>query len=68
MPVNQTCPENEENPANKAGWVKVKLGDVCEIYQPKTISKKEMCSNGAFPVFGANGKIGYYDRYNHEKP
>lgn len=21
-----------------------------------------------FPVFGANGKIGYYDRYNHEKP
>ncbi|MBO6036156.1 MAG: restriction endonuclease subunit S [Acetobacter sp.] len=27
-----------------------------------------MCSNGAFPVFGANGKIGYYDRYNHEKP
>ena len=49
-------------------WVKVRLGDMCEIYQPETISKKEMCSNGAFPVFGANGKIGYYDRYNHEKP
>ena len=49
-------------------WVKVKLGDVCEIYQPETISKEEMCSNGAFPVFGANGKIGYYDRYNHEEP
>lgn len=49
-------------------WVKVRLGDVCEIYQPETISKEEMCSNGAFPVFGANGKIGYYDRYNHEEP
>ncbi|MBO6084890.1 MAG: restriction endonuclease subunit S [Acetobacter sp.] len=49
-------------------WVKVRLGDVCDVYQPETISEEEMCSNGAFPVFGANGKIGYYDRYNHEKP
>ena len=36
MPVNQTCPENEENPANKAGWVKVKLGDICSYDLGKT--------------------------------
>ena len=36
MPVNQTCPENEENPANKARWVKVKLGDICSYDLGKT--------------------------------
>lgn len=37
------------------------------MYQPKTISAKEMVPDGKFPVFGANGKIGLYDRYNHEE-
>jgi type I restriction enzyme S subunit len=44
------------------------LGDICEIYQPKTISKKEMSVDGVFPVFGANGVIGRHDQYNHEEP
>lgn len=48
------------------GWEVKKLGEVCEIYQPKTISKKDMLINGEFPVFGANGVIGQYDKYNHE--
>lgn len=38
------------------------------MYQPKTISTKEMVENGAHPVFGANGIIGKYDKYNHEEP
>lgn len=46
----------------------VKLGEVCEMYQPKTISTKEMVSNGKYTVFGANGAIGKYDKYNHEAP
>ena len=50
----------------KNGWEIKKLGDVCEIYQPKTISISEMVPNGEFPVFGANGIIGKYDQYNHE--
>lgn len=49
-------------------WITSSLGDVCEIYQPKTISTKEMVPDGAFPVFGANGMIGRYDKYNHEEP
>ncbi len=48
-------------------WPMVKLGDVCEIYQPKTISQKEMSSSGKYVVFGANGPIGKYDKYNHEE-
>lgn len=50
------------------GWKEVTLGEVCEIYQPKTISAKEMVPDGPYPVFGANGIIGRYTEYNHEEP
>ena len=52
----------------KQGWEIKKLGEVCEMYQPKTISTKEMVDDGQYPVFGANGIIGKYDKYNHEEP
>ena len=51
----------------KMGWETKKPGDVCEMYQPKTISGKEMVENGAYPVFGANGVIGRYDKFNHDE-
>jgi type I restriction enzyme S subunit len=47
-------------------WRSVELGKICDIYQPKTISKKMMSAEGKYPVFGANGIIGRYDQYNHE--
>lgn len=47
-------------------WPFVELGEVCEMYQPKTITSKEIKSEGKYKVFGANGVIGYYDKYNHE--
>ena len=50
----------------KKGWEYKKLGEVCDLYQPKTISTKEMVSDGLYDVFGANGKIGKYHSYNHE--
>jgi len=52
-------------------WPMVELGEVCEIYQPKTITSKEINKenkNGGYKVFGANGVIGYYHSYNHEYP
>jgi type I restriction enzyme, S subunit len=52
----------------KAGWVTTTLAESCEMYQPKTISGKDMVPDGAYPVFGANGIIGRYDKYNHEEP
>lgn len=52
----------------RQSWEIKRLGDVCELYQPKTISSKEMVDEGEYPVFGANGIIGKYNKYNHEEP
>ena len=46
---------------------KVKLLDVCDVYQPKTIATKEFVSDGGYIVYGANGPIGRYTEYNHEE-
>ena len=51
-----------------AEWRETTLGEVCELYQPKTISKKEMISDGKYLVFGANGVIGRHNKFNHEEP
>lgn len=45
----------------------VELGEVCDVYQPKTITSNEIKATGKFKVFGANGVIGYFDEYNHEE-
>ena len=47
-------------------WKTVTLGDVCELYQPKTITSKELIEDGEFDVYGANGIIGKYSNFNHE--
>ena len=52
----------------KAGWQTKSLADTCNMYQPKTISGKEMQVDGAYPVFGANGIIGRYNQFNHAEP
>ena len=50
------------------GWVEKTLGETCEMYQPKTIGTKDLVPDGAYPVFGANGVIGRYNKFNHEEP
>ena len=47
-------------------WTSVLLGDISELYQPKTISSEDLLTEG-FPVFGANGYIGHYKDYNHKE-
>ena len=49
-------------------WTVTTLGETCKMYQPKTISAKEMKADGEYVVYGANGIIGKYDKYNHEEP
>ena len=44
-----------------------KLTEICSPKQWKTISQTEMLPEG-YPVYGANGIIGYYNEYNHENP
>ena len=46
----------------------VQLGDICELYQPKTITQKDLVEDGPYDVYGANGIIGKYHSYNHEHP
>ena len=46
----------------------VTLGDLCDLYQPKTITQKDLIEDGKFVVFGANGIIGRYNQFNHENP
>ena len=46
-------------------WEARELGDVCEVYQPKTITGAEILDDGPYKVYGANGVIGFYDKFNH---
>ena len=46
---------------------KIKLVDICRPKQWKTIATSEFKDYG-FPIYGANGKIGFYDKYTHELP
>lgn len=48
-------------------WPLVKITEICHPKQWPTISKAEMLPSG-YPVFGANGQIGYYSKFNHEQP
>lgn len=45
---------------------KVRLIDICQPKQWKTIPTSQLTKEG-YPVYGANGKIGFYSEYNHEK-
>lgn len=54
----------KENPKK---WPFHRLMDICSPKQWPTISTPQLTETG-FPVFGANGLIGYYTKYNHEDP
>jgi type I restriction enzyme S subunit len=46
-------------------WLKISIGDISELYQPKTLSIKEIDNSGEYSVYGANGIIGKHSLYNH---
>ncbi|WP_049895950.1 restriction endonuclease subunit S, partial [Microcystis aeruginosa] len=45
-------------------WTEVTLVDVCKPKQWKTIPISALKKEG-YPVYGANGVIGFYDEFNH---
>ncbi|MGS2718278.1 restriction endonuclease subunit S [Eionea flava] len=49
------------------GWERANLFELCTPKQWKTISKKDLLPAG-YVVYGANGAIGFYNEYTHEKP
>ena len=48
-------------------WQTVALGDIAQPKQWPILAMAEMKPAG-FPVYGANGRIGFTDRFTHEKP
>ena len=48
-------------------WPVVSLFDVCNPKQWPTIPQTAFVEEG-YPVYGANGRIGFYTEFNHEKP
>jgi len=46
-------------------WIETTLGKSFELYQPQTITTKELIEDGEYQVYGANGVIGRYNKYNH---
>jgi type I restriction enzyme S subunit len=51
---------------NAGEWVGDTLGNVCQLYQPVTLSTSELSMTGEYLVYGANGIIGTHNEYNHE--
>lgn len=49
----------------KTEWKQQSLAELAEMYQPKTISGKDLIVDGKYFVYGANGVIGKYNQYNH---
>ncbi len=52
-------------PGFSGDWKEVKLSDIAKLYQPGTIPRSHFCNTG-YPVYGANGIIGYFKKFNHE--
>ena len=52
---------------NQADGQEYALGEIASIYQPQTITKSDLVENGTYPVYGANGVIGYFNRFNHKE-
>ena len=61
--LDHYCPHIPIHP----DWPMVALGNVCDLYQPKTITGQDLIEDGPYLVFGANGVIGRYNQYNHEE-
>lgn len=45
-------------------WKSKKLKDIANVYQPQNLSQNNFQKKG-YPVYGANGVIGYYKDFNH---
>ena len=52
-------------PGFSGEWEVKRLGDITKLYQPVTISAKQFTESG-YPVYGANGVVGFYAEFNHE--
>ena len=48
------------------GWVRASLGTLTDARYGEGFAMKDLTESG-FPVFGANGQVGFFSRYTHEE-
>lgn len=53
--------------AKNMSWEMVNINKLCRPRQWKTLSMEKLTKEG-YPVYGANGKIGFYNEFSHEHP
>jgi type I restriction enzyme S subunit len=49
------------------GWIKTNIGSAFHIQQGKTLAISKLMG-GKYPVYGANGIVGYFDEFNFDFP
>jgi type I restriction enzyme S subunit len=54
-------------PGFSGKWEMRRLGDIADLYQPVTISARQLTDSG-YPVYGANGVVGFFSDFNHDSP
>ena len=65
--ANGRSPLQNDLPGLPKGWVWTRLGEIVIIKYGKDLSTKQISSNDKYPVFGANGIIGFYKEYVYEE-
>jgi type I restriction enzyme, S subunit len=63
--MQQLLTGNVRLPGFHDTWEIRPLGSVASLYQPVTISARDLTPAG-YPVYGANGVVGFYNHFNHE--
>ena len=56
--------ENSSKNIDVAHFKDVTVQSICELRSGSNLNKSEISSDGAYPVFGGNGVIGYYKEAN----
>ena len=56
--------ENASKNIDVEQFKEVTVQSICELRSGSNLNKSEVSSNGAYPVFGGNGVIGYYKEAN----
>jgi type I restriction enzyme S subunit len=51
----------------REGWIKTNIGSAFHIQQGKTLAISKLMG-GKYPVYGANGIVGYFDEFNFDFP
>ncbi|WP_424765333.1 restriction endonuclease subunit S [Necropsobacter rosorum] len=65
--VAEAFPSGVDESGLPWGWEYQYLKDVSKIVYGKGLPKNQLSDSG-YPVFGANGIIGFYEKYLYEKP